>query len=111
MNAFSCALLGLSVLLMLSLPARGQTTPSPASAPVSDLQVRLWAASCMACHGTDGKAEGTGLSLHGRSADDLYAALLAYRNGGRVGTIMHKHAKGYTEAELQRIAQVFASSR
>jgi cytochrome subunit of sulfide dehydrogenase len=115
MNAFLRVFLSLPVLLVLSLPARAQPatppTSPPANAPVSDLQARLWAASCMACHGTDGKAEGTGLSLHGRSADDLYAALLAYRNGSRTGTIMHKHAKGYTEAELQRIAQVFASSR
>ncbi len=99
--------IALCTLAALALPAHAQ----PAAAPVSDLQAQLWAASCMACHGTDGKAEGTGLNLHGRSAADLYAALLAYRNGGRTGTIMHKHAKGYTEAELQRIAQVFGGRR
>jgi cytochrome c553 len=83
----------------------------PTAVPVSDLQAQLWAASCMACHGTDGKAEGTGLSLHGQSVAELYTALLAYKNGGRTGTIMQKHAKGYTDTELRRIAEVLGTSR
>jgi len=97
----------LTTLTTLTTPAWAQ----PPAVPVSSLQAQLWAASCMACHGTDGKAEGTGLSLHGRSAADLYTALLAYKNGGRVGTIMQKHAKGYTDAELRRIAEVLGTSR
>jgi sulfide dehydrogenase cytochrome subunit len=111
MNVSLRVLLSLSALAMMSLSARAQPAAPPASAPVSDLQARLWASSCMACHGTDGKAEGTGLNLYGRSATELSTALLAYRNGSRTGTIMNKHAKGYTEAELQRIAQVLAGTR
>ncbi len=98
--------LAFCLLCLLPCLARAQ----PAAAPVIELQARLWAASCMACHGTDGKADGTGLSLHGRPAAELYAALLAYKNGGRTGTIMQKHAKGYSDAELLRIAQVFGTA-
>lgn len=74
----------------------------------SELQVAVWASSCMACHGPDGKAEGTGLSLHGRSADDLLGKLLAYRSGQIKGTVMGQHARGYSDAELRRIAQHLA---
>lgn len=91
-------------------PAWAQAAAPAAVAP-SELQVAVWAASCMACHGTDGKAEGTSLRLHGRTADELLGALRAYRSGERAATVMHQHAKGYTDDELQRIAQHFASRR
>ena len=75
----------------------------------TDLQVSVWATSCMACHGPDGRAEGTGLSLHGRSADDLLGKLLGYKAGKLRATMMHQHAKGYSDDELRRIAAYFAS--
>lgn len=79
------------------------------SKPPSALQVSVWAASCMACHGPDGKAEGTGLSLFGRSADDLSGKLLGYKTGKLKATMMHQHAKGYSDEELRQIAQYIAN--
>jgi cytochrome subunit of sulfide dehydrogenase len=73
------------------------------------LQVQLWASSCMACHGPEGRAEGTGLMLAGLSADDLKAKLLGYKTGKLKGTVMHQHSKGYSDEELSRIAQYFAA--
>ncbi len=104
----------LPLLAALALPPGGAAwaqAAAPAAAAPSALQVAVWAASCMACHGTDGKADGTGLSLHGRSADELFRALRGYRSGERSATVMHQHAKGYAEDELQRIAQYFADRR
>ncbi len=77
-------------------------------APSLDFQAALWAASCMACHGTDGKAEGTGLALSGRPAEDLHGILLAYKTDKRQGTVMNQHAKGYSDDELKRIARYFS---
>jgi cytochrome c553 len=85
--------------------------PGQAAVPPSEFQVAVWAASCMACHGTDGKADGTSLALHGRSADELLRALRAYRTGERPATIMHQHARGYSDAELELIARYFATRR
>ncbi len=78
--------------------------PDPAA-----FQVKLWAASCMACHGTDGRAEGTGLTIGGRPAPDLLTKLLGYKTGKLPATIMHQHAKGYSDDELSRIADYFSS--
>lgn len=78
--------------------------PDPAA-----FQVKLWAASCMACHGTDGRAEGTGLTIGGRPAQDLLNKLLGYKSGNLPATIMHQHAKGYSDDELARIADYFSS--
>jgi cytochrome c553 len=72
-------------------------------------QAEVWAASCMACHGPDGRAEGTGLAIGGRPAKDLLGKLLGYKSGQLKGTIMHQHAKGYSDEELARIADHFSA--
>jgi cytochrome c553 len=75
----------------------------------SNMQVSIWASSCMACHGPDGRAEGTGLGIGGRPADDLLGKLLGYKTGNLRATIMHQHTKGYSDDELKRIAEYFSS--
>lgn len=80
----------------------------PAKAAPADFQTTLWASSCMTCHGTDGRAEGTSMSIGGRPGEELASMLLAYKTGERTGTIMQQHAKGYSDDELKRIAQYFS---
>ncbi len=80
----------------------------PAKASPADFQTTLWAVSCMACHGTDGKAEGVGLTLHGKTSQELTDTLLAFKSGKKTGTIMDQHAKGYSDEELKRIAIYFS---
>lgn len=97
-QSIALSLLGLGPSLALA---------QPAAAP-ADFQAALWAASCMACHGTDGRAEGTGLALAGKAEQELYGFLVAFKEGRRSATIMHQHAKGYSDEELRRIARYFA---
>ena len=66
------------------------------------------AASCAACHGTHGRAEGAGLHLAGRPVKELYDALIAYKTGTKAATVMHQHAKGYTDEELRALADHFS---
>lgn len=81
-----------------------------AHAGAPDRQARVWAAACAACHGTDGRAQGAMPTLAGRSADELLQILLAFRADQRQpATVMHQHAKGYSEVELRRIAEYFAA--
>lgn len=80
-----------------------------AAPSTEELQTAQWASSCMACHGPDGKAEGTGFRLHGKNAQEIYADLLAFKTGKKAATIMHQHAKGYRDEELKRIAQYIAA--
>ncbi len=62
----------------------------------------------MACHGPDGKAEGVGMSIGGRPAEELSGLMIEFKTGKRPATIMHQHAKGYSDDELKRIAQYFS---
>ena len=79
-----------------------------ADAPVSELQVAVWAASCMACHGTDGRAGSAGLAIAGRPADALLSAMRSFRSGQRSATVMHQHVHGYSDHELALIAGYFS---
>ena len=76
-----------------------------AAAQTVDFQARAWAASCAACHGTDGKASNPAIpSIAGQDKSVLLQKLAAFKNGSLPATVMHQHAKGYTDAELARIA-------
>ena len=92
--------------LLLLWPALAMA--QPAKAPPAEFQATIWASGCMACHGTEGRAEGVALTIGGRQADELYGILLAYKLGQRQGTIMQQHVKGYSDEELRRIADYFA---
>jgi cytochrome subunit of sulfide dehydrogenase len=69
------------------------------------------AATCTACHGTDGRSVG-GIppSLAGQDRNYLLQALKDFKAGNRPGTtIMHQHAKGYTDEQLELIATYFSN--
>ncbi len=74
-----------------------------------DYQARSWAASCAACHGTNGQGGHQVPGLAGRSKIDLYTALREFKTDQRkTATIMHQHAKGYSDSQLERIAEYFS---
>lgn len=97
------------LIVATSAALAGAAGDAAAQAP-SERQVRTWAASCAACHNTDGRSIGGFPVLAGRSADDTYRALMEFQSGQRpAATIMHQHTRGYTADELRRIAEWFAN--
>ncbi|MCW5654420.1 c-type cytochrome [Hydrogenophaga sp.] len=74
-------------------------------------QIKVWAAACANCHGTDGRAEPGAVSLAGQSKDDLTQKLLDFKAGKRPATIMHQLAKGYSDEQLTQIAGYFAAQK
>ena len=72
---------------------------------------RNLAASCAGCHGITGKAL-TGMPpVAGQSKEALLRTLKDYKEGKRPATIMHQHAKGFTDAQLELIAAYFAAQK
>jgi cytochrome subunit of sulfide dehydrogenase len=79
------------------------------SAAAQDYQARSWAASCASCHGTNGRSAGDVPSIAGRSKSDLLPILKEFKEGKRkTATIMHQYATGYSDAQLERIAEYFS---
>jgi cytochrome c553 len=71
---------------------------------------RNLAATCFTCHGTDGRSVGgVPPSLAGQDKNYLLQQMKDFQAGKRPATIMHQHAKGYTDAQLELIAGYFAS--
>ena len=71
---------------------------------------RSLAATCFTCHGSDGRSVGgVPPGLAGRDKGELLQALKDFKSGKRPATIMHQHAKGYTDEQLDAIAGYFAS--
>lgn len=67
------------------------------------------AATCTACHGTDGRSVGgVPPSLAGRDKGELVQTMRDFRDGKRPATVMHQHAKGYNDQQIEHIAVYFA---
>jgi sulfide dehydrogenase cytochrome subunit len=71
-------------------------------------QGAMLANSCAACHGTDGNSPGAIPSLHAKSAEFISNSLKEFRSGDRPSTVMGRHAGGYSDQEIQWIADYFA---
>ncbi len=79
-----------------------------AASAAEDVPARTWAAACAACHGPEGRSEGGMPSIAGRPTQELYNLLLEFKNGKREATVMHQHARGYSDDQLRRIAAVWS---
>ena len=98
---FMCGLAAVAAAL-LALPATAQTTAPP--------EGRLLASNCFQCHGTNGKGPGFD-RLAGKSASDILHELREYQAGKEGNGLMARHAMGYTDAQLQAIAQWLSTQR
>lgn len=71
-------------------------------------QATMLANSCAACHGTHGKSPGAIPAINGKSAKFLVQSLKDFRSGARPSTVMGRHASGYSDKEIQLIADFFS---
>lgn len=93
------------------LVAAGFATPTMASGDKVDPQFvynSSLAATCASCHGTNGVsvADARVPWINTLTPKEIAKAMLEYKDGTRSGTIMPQLAKGYTEAQIEIIAQV-----
>ena len=81
-----------------------------AAKDAATLRTRALAATCAQCHGTDGHAvQGEALvKLAGLPQDYILSQLMAFRNGQRPATIMHQITRGYSQEQLETLAQYFS---
>jgi sulfide dehydrogenase cytochrome subunit len=92
----------LQLSLLLAAAPAGAADAVPAGA-------RL-AATCTGCHGTNGATLGGAVpSLAGQPKQALLASLKAFKSGERPATVMTQLAKGYTDPQLEQLAEFFSA--
>lgn len=74
----------------------------------NELQGKMLSLSCASCHGTDGKSVAVTPTIAGMGKSTMYSILMQYKNGQRKGTMMQKHVKGFTDAELEQVSYYFS---
>lgn len=92
--------------LILTLSLLGAAIPAIAA---EDVVARSWAATCTGCHGTNGHSAGAIPSIAGLEKSYIVKVMQEYKNGTRAATVMHQHAKGYTDEQVERISTFFAA--
>ena len=81
----------------------------PGAAAQESPAARSLAATCASCHGTDGRSVTQEVaSLAGLPKDDIVAKMKAFRDGTRPATVMHQIAKGYSEQQIELVADYFS---
>lgn len=77
-----------------------------ASAAEEQLRVQSLAATCAACHGTNGVLPNGSVlsSLSYLTPDYIKTNMQWFKNGQRPATVMHQIAKGYTDEQIELIA-------
>ncbi len=99
---------GRVISLLLTMLLAGTAVPASAAENVNG---RNWAATCTGCHGTDGHSEGGMPGLAGLQKAYIVNAMREFKAGTRQATVMHQHAKGYTDEQIERIAEFFAAQK
>ena len=111
---------GLLVLILTAsvcLPIKGHAAEVSAFSDTQNVHIRQLAASCAACHGTQGNSvaangeDGGNAVLAGMAPDKLSEKRLSFRDGSRKATVMHHHAKGLTVDEINQLAVYFSQQK
>jgi sulfide dehydrogenase cytochrome subunit len=92
---------------LLAAAIVGSVMALPAGAQDVNLGRNL-AASCVACHGKDATSTGT---LDGRPKNQIVQTMKDFKSGARPATLMHQLAKGYTETQVELIAEYFSQQK
>jgi len=107
--------IGAAAMACSTTPAPAPAKPAPAPAPqlverpVTPAAAVNMANNCFACHGPNGVSPGSIPTLHSLTANNIADMLRAFKSGERPSTVMGRHAKGYTNTEIEAISSHIAS--
>jgi cytochrome subunit of sulfide dehydrogenase len=72
---------------------------------------RSLAANCTGCHGPSGNSSGAIPSIAGLERAYIVTAMQEFKAGTRQATVMQQHAKGYSDQEIEILAEYFSKQK
>lgn len=72
---------------------------------------RNMASACASCHGTNGNSVGGMDPLAGMPKDEMIKKMKDFRSGAKPATVMHQLSKGYTDQQVEIIANYYAAQK
>jgi sulfide dehydrogenase cytochrome subunit len=85
-----------------------QAKPAEAAKPITPEMAGNLANNCFTCHGPNGRSPGSIPSIVTLSSGDIAAKLKRFKSGEAPSTVMGRQAKGYTDAEIDAVANYIA---
>ena len=79
----------------------------PLALQADDFRPAMLANPCAGCHGTDGNSPGAIPALNNLSSKYILISMKAFKSDQRQGTVMNRIAKGYTDQEIELMADYF----
>jgi cytochrome subunit of sulfide dehydrogenase len=101
------------ILASVGLPINGMSAEVLVSKDSlsNSAHIRTLAASCAACHGSNGNSTGITPTLAGLDGGYFTTQMLAFKDGTRPATVMHHHAKGLNVDEINLLANYFTQQK
>ena len=112
-NWFFASLLLTSVCLSIT----GNAAEVSVYSTLQNTHIRQLAASCAACHGTQGNSvvaqgdSGANAVLASMNSAEFTEKMFGFRDGSRKATVMHHHAKGLTVDEINQLSVHFSQQK
>jgi cytochrome c553 len=97
---------GVKIPLLIFVLSTGGATAAPITP-----NTRTMASTCAACHGTNGQSGGLIPTLSGLPKSYFIKQMQDFKSGARAATVMNRHAKGYSDVQIEQLAEYFAAQQ
>ena len=113
MNNYTAWFLAFVSIASASLPVSGNAAEAfvYSADHIRTNHIQTLAASCAACHGSNGNAVAGNAILAGSNPTYFTKQMLAFKNGSLPATVMHHHAKGLNVDEINQLAIYFSQQK
>jgi sulfide dehydrogenase cytochrome subunit len=106
------ALLLTGLALSISMSAFAADDKKKKPEVMSGAKTQMLADTCAGCHGFNGVSKGPATpSIAGLSAEYMSTLLKAYKSGEASSTIMGRIVKGYSDGELDQVAEYYSKKK
>lgn len=82
---------------------------APGTAAAENTNIELIAGACVVCHGAGGESHGHIPAINAMTPDKISTTMREFRDGARANTIMGKIAKGYTDTQIDLMANHYGT--